>query len=272
MLYGFNKDKEKIPLYDKQEAYDNFGNKYWNIPTKGDGQDNDIAFKIGTNRYGKVRGVWMELTKSTDRLVSSNGVLYVGPIKRNMDMKIDRYSGNAPQSVVQTTNRLIPICVIVNGQIARMVTEPSGAINYLYVSGEDFYFAIPGLTPSMYVDSVKIYCLVAVDNGVEQRHFDPLIAKYQSVSDFSSPRDINIQREPYNNEVKINGSIGQDQEVFECSLAIGEEYVDGANNLLIKRTGKWKLSFAKYVSSGTFPEISNCVLSYVYKNSVLINP
>lgn len=267
MLYGFNKDKEKIPLYDKQEAYNNFENKYWNIPTKGDGQDSDITFKLGTNKYGKVRGVWMEFTRSADRKISTNGVLYVGPIKRNMSMKIDNYNGNNPRSVVITTNRLIPICVIVNGQIARMVNEPSGAVNYLYVSDEDFYFAVPGFTPSTIVDSVKVYCLVAMDNGVEQQGFNPIMEKYQEVS-LNDAGDVIVQRTPYNKDIKIAGTIGE--EILDCSLAINEEYVSSYNNIRIKREDEITISFDKFNNSQPFPAIE-CTLSYLYQNSAAIN-
>lgn len=267
MLYGFNKDKEKIPLYNKQEAYGNFENKYWNIPTKGDGQDSDITFKLGTNKYGKVRGVWMDLTRASHRFVSSNGVLYVDSVKRDMSMKIDGYNGNNPRSVVITTNRLIPICVIVNGQIARMVTEPSGAINYLYVSNEDFYFAIPGLTPSTYVDSVKVYFLVAMGNGVEQSGFDPIIEKYQEVT-LNNAGDVIVQRTPYNKEIKIAGTVGA--EILDCSLAINEEYVDSYNNIRIKREDEITISFDKFNNSQPFPAIE-CTLSYLYQNSAAIN-
>ena len=267
MLYGFNKDKEKIPLYDKQEAYNNFENKYWGIPTKGDGQDSEITFKLGTNKYGKVRGVWMDFTREFDRLVSTNGVLYIGPIKRNMSMKIDNYNGNNPQSVVVTTNRLIPICVIVNGQIARMVSEPSGATNYLFVSGEDFYFAIPGFTPLTYVDSLKVYFLVAMDNGVEQQDFNPIMEKYQEVS-LNDAGDVIVQRTPYNKEIRIAGTVGE--EILDCSLATNEEYVDSYNNIRIERQDEITINFNKFNDSQPFPAIK-CTLSYLYQNSASIN-
>lgn len=275
MLYGFNKDKEKIPLYNEQEVFDKFLDKNWNMHTQGDKQDSDSTYKLGTDKYGKVIGVWMDITKAVDRMVSYQGIIFL-QLPRAMTRKTVMHIGDTERSVTITSNRLIPICVMINGQIVRMVNEPSGATNYLYISNDEFYVAVPGFTPStqsvaQYVDSIKVYCLVDQGNGVEQSGFDPVIEKYQSVNDFSSPQDVIIQRTPYNKEVKINGSIGQDYEMLECSLAVGEEYVDGVNNLLITRTDEITLSFAKYVSSGTFPLISGCALSYLYNNSAAIN-